>query len=233
MKIYLGVGGSLIVHRFAVEHDCGWLLTPYNKRSPPTRGGHILDNGKFAIFLNGIEGKKKNRSPNWKPLIWDPERFRKLMRDHPGYDFVVVPDVVCAPNPQDSLDLSTQWVQECPRPRYLAVQDGMTAATIIPLLDDYDGIFVGGSIPWKMQTMRMWCDVAHLYKKKCHVGRVGTWEAMIEAHFVGADSIDTTSPSRHQDDSHIRMYKEALETQTILIQRQMQWIPELGKRGCQ
>jgi len=233
MIIYLGVGGSKIVHAFAKEHDCGWLMTPYNKRRELSGLRFCLDNGKFAVFLNEQEGEKRNRNPNWKPLVWDPDKFRKFYQSYPGYDFIVVPDRVCPPDPKDSLDLSESWVEEIPRPRYLAVQDGMDAAMVVAVIHKYDGIFVGGSIKWKNSTMPMWCDVAHLHGKKCHVGRIWGWESMIEAFFCGADSIDSTSASRHQDDLQIRLYKEALQTQTILTAKnRLEWHPAKVGEGC-
>lgn len=119
MRIYLGVSGDHRVHAFAKEHDCGWLMTPYNNRTKLSDLPFCLDNGKFAVFLNEQEGKKRNRSPDWKPLTWDPHKFRRFYRKYTGFDFIVAPDVVCPPNPKDSLDLSEFWVNELPRPGIL------------------------------------------------------------------------------------------------------------------
>jgi hypothetical protein len=199
MKIYLGIVGSKKVQAFAKQHDCGWCLTPENNRKIP-HGTYFLDNGAFTAWKN------KTR--------WDEVAFKILVNKYPNYDFVVAPDIVCGGS--KSLEHSYNYAGEIPSPVYLAVQDGMTFNDVRLFLDYFDGLFIGGSISWKFQTARMWSDLAHLYKKKCHAGRVGTWEGMIHMHYCGVDSIDTTTPSRHQDDSHIRKYLDHLKKQTTL-----------------
>jgi len=202
MKIYLGIGGSEIVQKFKKKWNCGWLLNPENHRK--NDGPYILDNGAFAAWKN--------------KTIWNEVKFKVLVNKYPDYDFVIAPDVVCGG--LQSLGRSLLYVGKLSAPLYLAVQDGMTMANIRPHLEHFDGIFVGGSIPWKYQTMRMWSDIAHLHKLKCHVGRIGTYEGFIQAHFAGVDSVDTTTPVRNRTDYHIRKYYEHLKYQQELLRKQ-------------
>lgn len=197
MKIYLGIVGSKKVQEFAIKYNCSWLLTPSNNRKIPS-GSYALDNGAFSAY--------KNNEP------WNEKRFITLIKKYPDYDFVVAPDIVCGGGL--SLSRSLDYVGKIPGPLYLAVQDGMNAATVTRFLDSFDGIFIGGSIPWKFSTAQMWADIAHLAKKKCHAGRVGTWEGLVHMHCCGVDSIDTTTPCRHQCDDHIAKYLDHLKNQT-------------------
>ena len=112
-----------------------------------------------------------------------------------------------------------EYVDKIPGPLYLAVQDGMTEKTVRPVLEMFDGLFIGGSISWKFQTARMWADIAHLNGIKCHAGRVNSWEGYIHMHFCGVDSVDGSTASRHQDDTQIRKYFDHLKTQTTIIDK--------------
>jgi hypothetical protein len=199
MKIYLGIGGSSKVQTFAREHGCGWTLTPDNARDP--RGlPYFLDNGAFVAW--------KRKKP------WNERRFMSLLRKYPIYDFVVAPDIVCGG--RKSLMRSLEYVGRIPGPLYLAVQNGMNTEMVMKYIDQFDGLFVGGSIPWKFSTARIWADMAHRHGKKCHAGRVGTWRGFIHMHFSGVDSVDTTTASRNRDDSHIRKYLNQLTYQSHL-----------------
>ena len=200
MKIYLGVVGSSKVQAFVRGHNLGWLLTPTNSRDP--KGiSYALDNGAFVAWKNGEE--------------WSEKRFFGLLKRYPNYDFVVAPDIVCGGN--TSLSRSLEYVGKVPGPLYLAVQNGMLANTIHTLFldrpDCFDGIFIGGSIPWKWETARMWADLAHLHGKKCHAGRVGSFDGLKHMHFCGVDYVDSTTASRHQDDSQIHKYLDFLKRQ--------------------
>jgi hypothetical protein len=199
VKIYLGVVGSKKVQGFAKEHNCGWCLTPDNARPIP-HGTYFLDNGAFTAWKNNTK--------------WNEIKFKVLVNKYPNYDFVVAPDIVCGGNA--SLIHSIKYVDKINSPLYLAVQDGMNAKIVTEFIDSFDGLFVGGSIQWKFSTARMWADLAHLHKKKCHAGRVGTWEGFVHMHFSGVDSVDTTTPCRHQDDSDIKKYYKHLEEQKML-----------------
>ena len=56
-----------------------------------------------------------------------------------------------------------------------------------------DGIFLGGTMEWKLETMHEWAKYAHMRGIKCHVGRIGPVRRMLLAELAGADSIDSTT----------------------------------------
>ena len=95
-------------------------------------------------------------------------------------DFVVIPDIVAGG--LASLEWSAFWRDTVPEEfrAYLAVQDGMTAADVVPHLTRYHGIFVGGSLHWKLATGAVWAELARRHGLGCHIGRVGT--AARQAH---------------------------------------------------
>jgi hypothetical protein len=199
MKIYLSMGGSKKVQAFVRELGLGWCIAP-DKVMDPKGVPYFLDNGAFHAW--------RHKEP------WSENRFKNLVHKLPDYDFVVAPDVVCGG--AKSLGRSLEYVGKIPGPLYLAVQDGMNAAMVTQFMDSFDGLFVGGSISWKFNTARMWADLAHLHGMKCHAGRVGTWEGFVHMHYCGVDSVDSSTASRHSDDSHIRKYRDHLVSQTNL-----------------
>ena len=206
MKIYLAIGGNEIVRGYMSKYSLGWCIAPDNARD--TKGfPYFCDNGAFRAWKCGTQ--------------WSENRFKSLLKRYPDYDFVVLPDIVCGG--EKSLIRSINFIGEIPGNCYLAVQDGMNAKMVISTLDNYPGgihgLFIGGSISWKFQTARMWADVAHLYKIKCHAGRVGTWEGLIHMHFSKVDSVDSSSPSRNCSDFHIKKYLDQIKSQSRLMIR--------------
>lgn len=111
-------------------------------------------------------------------------------------DFVVVPDIVAGG--LASLEWSAFWRDAVPEefPAYLAVQDGMTEADVTPELRRYHGIFVGGSLAWKLATGAAWTKLARRRGLRCHIGRVGTAGRVHWARSIGATSIDSALPLR-------------------------------------
>jgi len=205
MKIYLSIGGSKKVLSFVRDLNLGWCIAP-DKYMNPLEIPYFLDNGAYHSFIH--------KTP------WSENKFKILIQKAPEYDFVVAPDIVCGGN--SSLNKSLEYVDKIPGPLYLAVQDGMTMASVRPFIDQFDGIFIGGStnrnidISWKFQTARMWADLAHLHGKRCHAGRVNTWEGYVHMHQCGVDSVDGSYASRHHDDRHIRKYLDHLACQRKL-----------------
>jgi hypothetical protein len=149
---------------------------------PPRRTPWVLDNAAFRSWKAG------------KPL--DEEAFRVAMdaaKLNPPA-FVVVPDKVAAGI--ESLRYSLSWVDECRElgPAYLVVQDGMHRRQVAAVLHRFDGIFVGGTLPWKLRTAAEWVRLAHDRYLPCHIGRVGTPKRVKWAKRIGADSIDSSLP---------------------------------------
>ena len=201
MKLYLSVGGGKEIKDFVKTHDCGWCLAPQNSR--PVEEPYFNDNGAFFAFRHKLQ--------------WDEVAFKVLLNKYQDYDFVVYPDIVLGK--LKSLEKSISYFGQIRGPCYLAVQDTMRADQIIPYLklDTVDGLFIGGSISWKFQTARMWADLAHLYNKKCHAGRVGSYEGLLHMHFCGVDSVDSSNQSRNNDLRSIRSYYNHLKFQKQLM----------------
>lgn len=150
---------------------------------PPRRSPWFLDNGAFSDWTNG------------KP--WDGTRWRSDLeraREHdPPPVFGVVPDIVGGGLP--SLARSVEYLPVMGNvPGYLAVQDGMLPADVGPVLDGFAGLFVGGTLPWKLRTGSEWVEFAHAQGLPCHIGRVGTAGRVRWAIEIGADSIDSSLP---------------------------------------
>src|SRR3954469_10895082 len=104
-------------------------------------------------------------------------------------DFVVVPDIVAGG--LASLAWSAFWRESVPAefPAYLAVQDGMAVADVLSHLPRYAGLFVGGSLRWKLATGGTWAELARRHGMGCHIGRVGTPARVRWAREVGATSL--------------------------------------------
>jgi hypothetical protein len=159
----------------------------------------------FAEMVQPDEGRPRRRPfirdnaafKNWRAgREFDAEGFRAALaadeNDPPL--FVVVPDRVAGG--VESLRFSLSWVDECRvvAPAYLVVQDGMHLRQVARVLHRFDGVFVGGTLGWKLKTAEAWVNLAHAHGKPCHIGRVGTPKRVRWAQRIGADSIDSSLP---------------------------------------
>ena len=163
------------------------LLMCDHWREPAQWPYFAVDNGCYAAYGKG--------------QVWNPGSFLSILsklRDR-GLtpDFVVLPDLVSDPR---SLDLSLTWLPVIRAmypgfPAYLAVQDGMDVADVRSAVEanGIEGLFVGGSMEWKLATMSDWCALAHGLGIGCHVGRIGPADRIRMALDCGADSIDSTT----------------------------------------
>lgn len=110
--------------------------------------------------------------------------------------FAVIPDLVA--QGRTSLDFSSAWRKKLPDDLqwYLALQDGMEGPDVCQFVVDHRvaGIFVGGTLPWKLRTAERWVRLAHDLGLKAHIGRVGTGRRIAWARDIGADSIDSSLP---------------------------------------
>ncbi len=167
--------------------------------APPRRSPFALDNGAFKDWtakapFNGLAFMRDLHEVQERGL---------------SPDFVALPDVVAGG--LDSLRFSLDWLPRVrrvlPAPLYLVVQDGQTEADIEPHLGALAGLFVGGSLPWKIQTGAAWVHFAHARGLRCHIGRVGTPRRVAWARRIGADSIDSCLPLWSRD--NLRSFVEA------------------------
>ena len=160
------------------------------------RSPWFYDNGAFRDWRAGVPFDAMTFCRDMRRI-----RYTKGAAEH--LTFVIVPDLVA--DGEASLATSKFWRHEVDAPAYLAVQDGMTEARVATFLDDaitdgepYAGLFVGGSLEWKLATSAGWVELAHGRGIACHVGRVGTPDRVRWAASIGADSIDSCLPLMHR-----------------------------------
>lgn len=156
---------------------------------------YVLDNGVWACHEAGIE--------------WKPEPMRKMVErlgmtagGRPGW--LVLPDIVAGG--EASLDKSLSfledngaWLREHVPHVALAVQNGMTPATVGPLLERYKigVIFVGGDFAWKWSTVQDWAELGLDLGVRVHVGRVNGQHRAELCRDLGVASIDGSCVSRY------------------------------------
>lgn len=150
---------------------------------PPRRTPYFLDNGAYSDWTAG----KPWDADAWLADVASAERHG----ERPV--FVVAPDIVGAG--MTSLAHSLKWLPRVAHlSPYLAVQDGMGAGDVAPVLGGFSGVFVGGTLEWKLATGLQWVDFAHARGLPCHIGRVGTLSRLRWAREIGADSVDSSFP---------------------------------------
>ena len=173
---------------------------------PPRRSPGFFDNGAFGDHRAG------------RPF--DAAQYRAdletLGAAGTPLDFLVAPDRVAGG--LDSLRMSLAWVPRLHAlgPLYLVVQDGMELDDVRSALDPFAGIFLGGSLAWRLATARAWSDLAHAHGRRFHIGRAGTARKARWARRMGADSLDSCVPLFSDD--NLRRWLAALkDTQMELL----------------
>jgi hypothetical protein len=180
MMIYMSASGTK-KNDLAKSFGFGLVYSPYYPLTERTDIPYILDNGAFTAYSKGID--------------WDEGLFYRSVKKYPNYDFVVIPDIVAWG--ESSLKLSIEHADRLDHPRYLAVQNGISGGDCLKMIPHIDGIFVGGDMIWKLREAEYWCNYAHKNGLKCHIGRVGTKKMYDWAMQCGADSVDGSTPMRH------------------------------------
>lgn len=185
----IGYGGGTVCKGNVEQlRRWGWgmVITPFNPRPPVLR--YMFDNGAWTDFIHKRE--------------FGAERFwnhlnQRILKNEVQPDFAVCPDLVA--QGLKSLEFSLSWRRDLPDSVrwYLAVQDGMEPAHVAPWLEDFAGLFVGGTSEWKMRSTPGWAKLAREAGRKLHVGRVNTIpRAFYVAEVCGADSFDGTNWQR-------------------------------------
>lgn len=206
MRIYQGNGQTRHALDMMHNKDLGMMVSGQYRNVAGKVPYYSLDNGCFGAKVNGY--------------AWDESLFLRTLNKYrgaaPAPDFVVCPDI-----PFEgirSLEFSRSWLKKLPdigTNYYLAVQDGMTIEDVDKVLcEGFGGIFVGGSLLWKYRTSEEWVRLAHAHGLKCHIGRVAGYSRIKWALTIGADSIDSTSFSRHDRYHHIDWARESVEKQS-------------------
>ena len=165
----------------------GIVFTPRARRSPLDGIPWILDNGAFGSWI------RKTSFDSYRFL----RSLRLIPRDHHP-DFIVIPDIVAGG--RLSFEFSLRWMKRIGTEfkRYFAVQNGMTYSEIETVLNlEIDGLFIGGTIEWKINTAGIWIELAHDHGKPAHIGRCGPISRIKWAKRIGADSIDSGSWARN------------------------------------
>jgi hypothetical protein len=191
MRAYCGQTRDPRVIAILAEHGVG-ECTVRGELLSRKRDPWFYDNGAFRDWQAGKEF-------NSIRFVRDMRRIRYSNGVNGAPDFVVLPDIVAAG--ERSLAFSSLWWHDVEGlPAYLAVQDGMTSDSVRAWLDDNTcaGLFVGGSLEWKLETAASWVALAHELGMRCHVGRVGIPERIRWAAEIGADSIDSCLPLMFQ-----------------------------------
>lgn len=177
--------------QFLRDNNIGIVLTPKAARRPVPGLSWFLDNGAFQAW------RRKYPFPEYG--------FINALREIPiGHkpDFIVTPDIVAGG--KKSLDFSISWMDKIATElngnyisQYIAVQDGMTENDVFDLLPKMNyhvgGLFIGGTMDWKIETAEVWIKFAYKRNWKVHIGRIPTLYLIGWAIDVGADSVDSGS----------------------------------------
>lgn len=159
------------------------------------------DNGAF-------EDHKAERPFDEDAFLADMRTIRDST-DKPA--FYVIPDVVG--DGERSLVTSMAWIRRLKAeglynvaPAYFAVQDGQ-CVNDLPL-SAVDGIFLGGSLDWKVRNAATWARSAKWLGKPIHYARCGTRKRIMQAQALGFASIDSSLPL--WSDENMRIFLDAL-----------------------
>lgn len=193
MRVYFGEPTGKMVEVVRRE-GIGAVFTPFRLVRPyPYKFRFFFyDNGAFVYWKRGeqFNGRKFLEGLERVLVSYSPQRP----------DFVVIPDLVA--RGEESLEFSLSWYKVLERdypeiPLAFVVQDGMEfdkVKEILETLSKVKVLFVGGTIPWKVQTTPLWKRIARELNLKLHVGRVGTVRRLRWVRSIGVDSIDSSLP---------------------------------------
>jgi hypothetical protein len=188
MIVYVGAGsGPLRDLIIAAGHGQMVSRQPSSFRIPK-HGRWAFDNGAFIDWKHG--------------LPFDNEQYLKRLRriaelpDDKLPDWCVCPDIV---GTTSSLAYSLEWKDllssYAPRLKwYLALQDYVHPDDVdhALCLEKFDGLFIGGTTPWKLQTSPAWVEFGHKRGLPVHIARVNGPARLQWSVNIAADSVDGT-----------------------------------------
>lgn len=227
MKAYVGQTRAAVLVRELEAAGLGECTT--RGQLPNRRGPWFYDNGAFEDWRKGEPFDYLQFSRDMRAIrLWQDSEGIPLHRPRGGQrltspDFIVLPDLVA--QGARSLEFSAEHMEDCRptgAPLYVAVQDGMTADQVTRFVRRWhlDGLFVGGSLPWKLETGGAWCALGRELAIPVHVGRVGTFERVLWARDIGAASIDSSLPLWAED--KLDRFLEAMRLATGRAQKPRQ-----------
>lgn len=154
----------------------------------PRLGRWAFDNGAWIDFMRGRRFDDAEYLRRIDQILAAPEARRP--------DWCVCPDEVAS---RTSLLHSLEWRDfleaKAPGLRwYLALQDGMAPEDVdhALCLVRFDGIFVGGSTPWKIESSPAWVRFGHERGLPVHIARVNGPRRLQWSVDIDADSVDGT-----------------------------------------
>lgn len=205
MKVYIVSTGAIRYHEFMRKNHLRMLHLSNAWRNPIDGIPYAVDNGAFHSWLNNMDF-------NEKQFMQTLSKINKLPIKP---DFVICPDIVAEGS--KSLEFSIKWAKNHPRDDYyLAVQDGITTQRVAKSMNGFKGIFVGGTMGWKLSTSETWTNLAHQLGLECHIGRIGTLRRLLWARRIGADSIDSSTFVQGPPDGKNFRRILAISTQTCI-----------------
>lgn len=168
-------------------HRCKGKLAP--KWPDGSQAEYVLDNGAWGCHQRG-------ESFDEQAFFWAYERIAS------GAEWVVAPDIVAGG--MSSLELTKKWLPILDHKKILiAVQDGMKPKDVDDIITQNNGIFLGGSTEYKMNSMSMWGEYCLSKDIHFHVARVNTIRRLRACQAAGVDSIDGSSASRFSVNANI------------------------------
>lgn len=151
-------------------------------------GRWAFDNGAFTDWKNGVPF-------NEREFLWRVRQIEEMPLDRMP-DWCVCPDMV---GKRLSLLYSLDWraYLEIYAPGlkwYLAVQDYMVPTDVdyALSLEQFSGLFIGGTTDWKHETAPTWVALGHSRGLPVHIARVNGPKWLQWAVDIGADSVDGT-----------------------------------------
>ena len=160
----------------------------------------FLDNGVFREWNRNGRDIETDYQARYKYFESRLPRAAELVLEGRGPDFIVAPD---RPGDSTSLDVTVAWLdahetylEGMGLPVYMAVQDGMTAASLAydDVLERIDGLFLGGTDAFKERADEF-AALAKAEGLAFHWGRC-TQSRLAHAVEIGCDSADSSHPIR-------------------------------------
>lgn len=189
----------------------GWGRMYANTKGPDPYPGEPwgFDNGAWTAFAKEFDYKEAgSRGPEGFAALaretFPVDRFKVRLenaleiadeREAPP-KVAVVPDLVRSG--RYSLDFSLEWVDElqdqAPEfPWFLAIQNNFTRDMLEDIIEEFDGIFLGGGDTNKFAA-RKWAQFAHDHGIAFHYARCGTLAKLQHAFQMEAESLDSAFP---------------------------------------
>lgn len=200
MQAYVGDTRSRVLLARLAEAGVGQVCL--RGRVKPRLHPWFYDNGAF-------EDHKAGRPFDATQFEADLEAVNSL-----GAAFLVLPDRVADRNA--TLALADAWLPRCAEvaPCYFAVQNGMTASDV-PWTETA-GIFLGGTLDWKLQTAAYWRGESQAHGKNCHFARCGTRRRVGFAMALRCDSLDSSLPLWSSE--NMRAFEDALRQMPLFYE---------------